>query len=138
MERGYATYKQVSLETASGPQLLLALYDGAIRFLARADQAIEAGEVETVNTYIGRTQDILGELMTTLDMSQGEIPARLMDLYIYMHRTLVDANVQKESRKLHEVQGLLRDLRTAWRGAVDQVQTSGELGADPRPAVGNG
>ena len=124
MERGYATYKQVSLETASGPQLLLALYDGAIRFLARADQAIGAEDLEGANRYIGRAQDILGELMSTLDMSQGEVPTRLMDLYIYMHGALVDANVQKDAGKLQEVQGLLQDLREAWRGAVAEVQTA--------------
>lgn len=138
MERAYATYQQVSLETASKPQLLLALYDGAIRFLGRAQQAIGAGDVETANTSIGRTQEILGELMSTLDMSQGEIPERLMDLYIYMHRTLVDANVQKNAARLEEVSGLLRQLRTAWRQAIQQLQADEAAAAGAARAAGNG
>lgn len=122
MERGYAAYKQVSLETASKPQLLLALYDGAIRFLGQAETAIAKADVEAANNNIGRTQDIVGELMGTLDMSQGEVPQQLMDLYIYMHGALVAANMQKDVEKLREVSGLLQQLRTAWREAITQLQ----------------
>ncbi len=122
MQQGYQAYKRVRLETAEPPQLLLALYDGAIRFLRLAQTALERSDIEAAHTNLLRTQDILFELMSTLDMKRGEIPQRLMDLYVYLYRTLAEANAEKNATKIAEVEGHLRRLREAWRGAIRTVE----------------
>ena len=119
-QQGYATYRQVSLATASKPQLLLALYDGAVRFVHRARGAVEAKDYETANTCIVRAQEIIGELMSTLDMRYGEVPEQLME-----------ANVRKDGERLAEVDGIVRQLRDAWRVAVQEARET-----PPAPAAG--
>ncbi|MEE9278246.1 MAG: flagellar export chaperone FliS [Dehalococcoidia bacterium] len=121
MHQGYQAYKRSGIETASPSQLLLALYDGAIRFLGRAQNGLEKNDLAVVNENLARTQAIIMELIATLDMDQGEIPQRLMDLYIYLQRALMDANTQKDGAKIAEVEGIVRKLREAWRGAIQQV-----------------
>ncbi len=121
MENGYQTYQRVGMETASPSQLLLALYDGAIRFLGLARTGLERRDLEAANRNLGRVQDIIMELLVTLDMEQGEIPERLRDLYIYLYRVLLEANLEKNDAKMVEVDGHLRRLRASWRGAAEQV-----------------
>lgn len=125
MHHGYGAYKRLSVETASGPQLLLALYDGAIKFLMRAQTAVPRKDYETVNQNLMWTQDIVCELIATLDLRYGEIPQQLMDLYVYMHGALVQANVRKDTGKIAEVEGLLRNLRAAWSAAIESVGSAG-------------
>lgn len=128
MHHGYGAYKRLSVETASGPQLLLALYDGAIKYLMRARTAVPRKDYETVNDNLTWTQDIVCELMATLDLRYGEIPQQLMELYVYMHGALVQANVRKDTGKIAEVEGLLRKLRAAWSAAIESV---GDAGTPP-------
>ncbi len=127
MAQVHDTYREVGLQTASPPRLLLALYDGAVRFLGRAQTALERRDREAAHENLIRTQAILIELMATLDLEYGEIPQQLMDLYIYMHRTLVEANIHKDTARVREVDGLVRKLRDAWRGAVAEVERTGAL-----------
>lgn len=127
--QGYQVYRQVKLETSTGPQLLLALYDGAIRYLGLAQQAIEAHDVQTAHTNLVRTQDVIFELINTLNMDYGEIPERLKALYLYLYRRLTDANVTKSADPMREVDQILRQLRDAWRQAVTEVSAHAGAGA---------
>lgn len=119
--KGYAAYRRVGLETATGPQLLLALYDGAVRFMGRAKAGLEKNELELVNENIGKTQAIIMELYATLDVERGSMQKELRDLYVYLYQGLMEANMRKDGAKLAEVDGIVRQLREGWRGAVQQV-----------------
>lgn len=115
-----AQYLQAAVATAPPGRLLLMLYDGAISFLSRAVEAIEAKNYEEAHRLITRVQDIIAELISSLDM-QYEVAQSLYRLYDYFNRRLIEANVKKESLPAAEVQGYLKELREVWAEAVAKV-----------------
>ena len=128
------TYQQIGLETgvdsASPHRLVLMLFDGALSALADARQHMSAGNVSAKGAAISQAISIIGEgLRVSLDMERGgAIAAQLRDLYDYMTRRLVEANVNNSQETLSEVSSLLCELRAAW------VQIG--VRAAPAPAVG--
>lgn len=113
------SYRQVATQTAAPGQLVLMLFEGAIRFLDRAEPGFAcedpAESVATVHNNIQRAQDILDELNRALDLEQGrELASTLRALYNYMDRRLFESNLQKSPEGLREVRKLLTELRDAW------------------------
>ena len=108
-------YRAVQAETASPTQLVVMLYDGAIRFLSAAKQGMETGDLETQSRNLLKTQKIICELMSTLDRARGgEIAANLHRIYLYMLEQLVEANLYDRTKPLDNVLEMLRDLRASW------------------------
>ena len=121
----YQQYQESHLETASQGKLLLMLYDGAIRFLTQAHQAMEAKKYQESHNFILRAEDIITELMACLRMDAGgEIALNLYRLYEYMNWRLIQANIKREPAMLLEVQARLRELREAW---VEAIKLQGAL-----------
>lgn len=110
-------YRRNQFETASPAELTMQLYNGAIRFLNQARQAIVQEEIEIANDRLHRVQDILQELAMTLDTSL-EIGQQLEKLYDYMLYRLTQANVKKDAAMVEEVTSLLTGLRDAWKEVV--------------------
>jgi len=107
-------YRVSSVETASPAQLVLMLYDGAIKFAKQAEEAARARRIEEANRAIGRVQDILAELMSSLNVDAGEVAGNLFAIYDYLNRRLVEANIKKDPEIVSEVVGHLLSLREAW------------------------
>ncbi len=128
------TYQQIGLETgvdsASPHRLVLMLFDGALSALADARQHMSAGNASAKGAAVSQAISIIGEgLRVSLDMERGgAIAAQLRDLYDYMTRRLVEANLNNSQEMLSEVSSLLCELRAAW------VQIG--VRAAPAPAVG--
>jgi len=117
----YASYRTITTQTAGPGELLLQLYQAAIKNIGQARLAIEAVNVPDAHKHIVRAQEILLELQRTLDHEQGgDLAPRLDALYGFMRGRLFDANMRKEIGPLDEVQGLLRSLLAAWQIAVRQ------------------
>lgn len=114
----YQQYRQVQLQTATPGELVLMLYDGAIRFLNQAETAVAQRDIRTAHGAVLRAQAIVEELMASLKQDDNDIGPQLMSLYTYMHRRLMEANVRKDAARLREVRSLLEQLRDAWRTAV--------------------
>lgn len=122
-QRAAEKYRQISIETASPGEILLALYDGAIRYSAEAAEAIRAGDKARKGERIGNVLAILGELVATLDHSKApELCMRLEQLYFYMEERLSHANLHMDTKPIDEVIRLLTTLREGWRGAIAQVK----------------
>ena len=117
--KGWQSYQQVATQTASRGQLVLMLFDGAVRFL---EQALAGFEQEdpglfnlTINNNVQRAQAIVDELNGSLDMGQGADLARhLRDLYNYLDRRLDESNRTKSPEGIRESIERLGVLRTAW------------------------
>ncbi|OCL27608.1 flagellar export chaperone FliS [Orenia metallireducens] len=119
----YQKYKNAQYETASPEQLLLMLYNGAIKFGRQAKEALENGDIQLSNNRLKRVQAIISELIVTLDMEKGgEIAENLYSLYEYMNRRLIQANIRKDSEIVEEVLGLLQDLKEGWEDAIKQLK----------------
>jgi flagellar protein FliS len=118
----YAKYKNTQVETANQEKLVLMLYNGAIKFINRAQEGLDDNDYETVNKLLGKSQAIINELMATLDLERGgEIAENLYNLYDYMNRQLIQANIKKEIEPMIEVQELLKELRSTWQEVMKQV-----------------
>lgn len=118
---GFArAYQAQSVLTASPGQLVLMLYDGALRFLGQAKDAFATGDenprrIEQINTALVRTQNILAELQSNLNLAAGgEHAANLYRLYDYYLRRLFEANIRKELQPVVEVESMVRQLRDGW------------------------
>lgn len=118
----YRQYQQTQTHTASPGQLVVMLYQGAIKFLVKARYEVEAGHVERAHNNLVRAQDIVLELMNGLDLSIGPVAENLHALYSFMYRRLVEANVRKDAKAIDDVLYMLRDLLPAWEQAVASVE----------------
>lgn len=107
-------YKQNSVLSASPEQLVLMLYDGALRFLGQAATAMREGDVPTANGRLRRAEAILDELRATLDPSAGDIAERLEAIYVFCRQFLVEAQLEQDAAKIDSVAGLVGELRGAW------------------------
>jgi len=115
----WESYRNVATQTASRGQLVLMLYDGAIRKLEQALEGFDlddpAESISRINNNLQRAQDIIRELNYSLDVARGgELAAQLRRLYNYFDRVLDRSNRAKESDGIHEVIGRLNMLRGAW------------------------
>lgn len=113
----YNTYKQNSVTTASPGELTLMLYNGAIKFIGLAKKSIDNKNIEQRNNYIQRTQAIISELMSTLNM-EYEISKQMLPLYEYINRRLTEANVKNDKAILDEVEGLVTEFRDTWKEVI--------------------
>jgi flagellar protein FliS len=117
----YQVYKRTQVSTASQGELLLMLFDGAIRFAHQAREHIEKGELEQANERLLRAQDIVTELTVSLDLDTGEIAQNLYLLYTYIYERLVQANIKKDLEQLDEAVNMLEELRDTWRQVVSKA-----------------
>ncbi|MGM0508199.1 MAG: flagellar export chaperone FliS [Fusobacteriota bacterium] len=118
----YDKYKNTQIQTATPGQLILMLYEGAIKFCKFAKIGIEEKDISKANKFLIKVQDIISELRISLDMEKGgEISQNLNSLYDYMQNQLLEANLKKDIEKVNEVQSLLEELKDAWEQAVKQT-----------------
>jgi flagellar protein FliS len=114
-----AAYKQSSVLTATPGQLVVMLYDGARRFLFQASSAMREGNATVAHQRLRRAEDILAELMATLDHERGgEVASRLQGLYVFFLSELGRARVEQDAGKVDFVHHQLGELREAWATVV--------------------
>ncbi|KIL49946.1 flagellar export chaperone FliS [Jeotgalibacillus soli] len=113
----YSKYQNNSVTTASPAELTLMLYNGSLKFMKQAKIEIEKKNFQEKNRLIGRTQDIVHELMVKLDMNV-EISKNFLRIYDYINRRLIDANINNDMRALEEAEGLMTDIRDTWKEAI--------------------
>lgn len=114
----YAQYQKNQVETAGQAKLILMLYEGAVRFLEGSRKALQEGELQKAHQNLVRAQDILAELMSSLDLEAGDVAVNLFRLYDYMYNQLVQANVKKDAEPLEQVEKMLLELRDAWKESL--------------------
>ena len=113
----YQQYQQNSVTSANPGQLTLMLYNGAIKFIKTAILCIEKKDIGGANTAIIRAQDIILYLDDTLD-PQYEISQNLSNLYEYIYRRLVEANISKNAAVLEEAVSMVGELRDTWMSVL--------------------
>jgi flagellar protein FliS len=113
------SYQQQALNSATGMDLVLALYDGAIRFLYRAIQAVEEDDMHGRRMAIKRVVDILMYLQARLrpDMG-GHTAAALSEFYAAMFTMTLEASHLNSKEQLEEVVACMRNVREAWQVAA--------------------
>jgi flagellar protein FliS len=125
-------YRQTQAQTAPPGELVLMLYRGAVRFVAAGLAGIEARDIQSAHTNLVKAQAVIAHLRDTLDVERGgQVAQGLAQLYEYLSRRLMEANVKKDPVPAREVEGHLRELLGAWEQAVRSMG-----GAAGRPLSG--
>lgn len=110
-------YQNNSVQTASPGELTLMLYNGCLKFIGLARTAIELKNTEQKNTNLLKAQKIIQELMVTLNMDL-EISKSMMQMYDYINRRLIEANIQSDVTILDEVEDYVTDFRNTWKEVI--------------------
>ena len=109
------SYQQLALQGASGVELIIALYDGAIRFLYRAMQCVDEGDELGRRVAVNRVIEIIMYLQARLRTDIGGKPAAsLADFYTAMFTMTLEASHVASAKQLAEVIACLRNVRDAW------------------------
>lgn len=131
-----SAYRETRVRTASQGTLIIILYDEAIKQIGTAISLFdenfkkEPSRIEKANTSIVKSQEIITELMASLDMTAGgEIATNLLALYTFFNQQLLEGNLQKDPAKLVFVKNMMEQLRLAW---VEIINTT----AVPSPLQG--
>lgn len=106
-------YQQSAVNTSSPIQLVVMLYDGAIRNVKLGIEGIETKDIQKANTHLIKSQSIINELVGSLNL-QYPIANQLMAIYDYMIQKLIEANIKKKPEPAREVLEHLTALRDAW------------------------
>ncbi|OBZ09935.1 MULTISPECIES: flagellar export chaperone FliS [Bacillales] len=112
-------YIQNTIQTATPGQLLIMLYDGAIRFCRQGIEAIKEQRYSDANTSLIKVQDIISEFTITIDRS-NPISENLLKLYDYFNMRLIEANVKKNTEPAEEVLAHLIELKETWMQAAKE------------------
>ncbi|MFS0750806.1 flagellar export chaperone FliS [Oceanobacillus sp. 1P07AA] len=115
--KAYQTYQNNSVNTASSGELTLMLYNGCMKFIKQAKKEIQADNFAGKNKNIQKAQDIIHELMITLD-PKIDISKQILPLYEYMQYQLKEANIHNDTSKLDEVLGFVTEFRDTWKQVI--------------------
>jgi flagellar protein FliS len=122
---GYQAYHHNAVTTAAPEQLVVMLFDGALRFSRRAVNAFEAGQLPQATQAIGRVTAIVNELNATLDTEAGgEIARNLRSIYGFINRHLLEAVRTGDPDRVRQSMGLLAELREAFSEASKEVRAA--------------
>jgi flagellar secretion chaperone FliS len=117
----FAKIQQNSILTASPQELTLMLYNGAIKFTNQAIEAIKKKDMALAHEKIIRVEDIIQEFIASLD-HQYAVAEDMKRMYDYIYSRLIEANIQKDSEILEEVNVFLREFRDTWKEAIDLLK----------------
>jgi flagellar protein FliS len=136
-----SAYRETRVKTASQGQLVIMLYDEAVKQLDRglellnldAEGKKDPGRIEKIGKAVLKAQEIFTELMASLDFEQGgEIAKNLFSLYSWFNQELLEANVKKDLRRITIVRNMVYELRGAWA----QIASKNPVETMNRPAAG--
>jgi flagellar protein FliS len=119
-------YETQKIMAASPMELIVILYDHAIRNLSKAMDAFEIKEeperVQALNNNLLRAQDFIAELACSLDIERGgEMALQLSRLYDFMLNYLTEANNKQCRESIESVHKILTELREGWTQALATI-----------------
>ncbi len=112
-------YTQNNIGIESPEKLVIMLYEGVLRFNAQAKKAIKDKDIEKRVYWTNRSTAVITELISVLDMSQGEVSEYLVGLYNYEIQLLAEAGNERDISKLDECSNVFKVLLEAWRETTD-------------------
>ncbi len=110
----YQAYQNNAVNTASSGDLTLMLYNGCIRFIKQAIKDMDAKDFEAKNNHIQKAQNIIQELMLTLD-PKVEISEQLLPLYEYTNFQLQEGNIKNDIAFLEDALSFVTEFRDTWK-----------------------
>lgn len=134
----YKAYHAASQTVAKTRQVVM-LYDGAIRFLHQAREAIEAGDIETRYHKLTKVTDIITGLQSCLDYQAGQETAKILnDFYTSIEMRVFQLHHVPSGDACRQIAQELKEMRDVWdaidRGKDGQEASSAtDLPGEQRP-----
>ncbi len=123
MTRGLNAYRTTQVQSRTPLELVVMLYDGAIRFVGTAREAVERRDIAARGEAISRALAIVSELQSTLNMEAGgEVAMQLDRLYDYVNERMLAAAMQNSVEPLDEARKVLETLRDGWATIASQPE----------------
>lgn len=114
-------YQHQQIFTASREELILRLYDGAVRFMQQGLVALAQKNWAETGWLLVRAQRIVHYLNLCLDVNAGgDLAKNLEGLYTYILRRLAEGNLEHDPAPINECLGIIKNLRQAWEESVMQ------------------
>lgn len=126
LNNGYAAYANNKVMTASPAELTLMLYDGAIKFCNIAIRAIEEKDIEKAHNNIVKVENIIDEFRATLNRKYP-VAEDFDNVYAYLSKRLLEANMKKDTDILEEVLKHLRTMRDTWKEVMKETNNGAKL-----------
>lgn len=138
--KGASQYGRIAAESEAGfaspHRLVQMLMEGALGKIATAKGCMERKDYAGKSEQITWADSIINGLRSGLDLEAGgEIASNLNDLYSYISRRLIDANVQNDPDILDEVSGLLVEIKSAWDAMPEDVRHAPSAQVAASPAI---
>ena len=126
-----ANYREHALEGASAVDLVVALYDGIIRFLYAAIAAVERGDADARRAAVKRAMDIIIHLQARLRMDVGGRPAQsLSEFYAAIFAQILQASQSASQAKFEHAIDCVRNVRDAWREVAKDPERHSLVSSD--------
>jgi len=140
---GIQSYRKTNITTSDPMRLVIMCYEGAIDSLKLAKEKIKEKNYEKKAKAIIKAQDIIDELLCSLDLEKGgEIASNLSSLYNYMLRRILYGDVNKDIGAIDEVIRMLDELMSAWQEVASkpesQIQPAEDSSYQEKRTVGSG
>ena len=113
----YQQYQQNAVKSASRGELILMLYNGAVKFIRQGMKLAGEKNIQGAHNSLTRAQEIIAHLSATLNMDY-ELSSDLAALYAYINRRLMEGNMKKDQEILGEALGMVEGLRNTWAEAL--------------------
>jgi flagellar protein FliS len=127
-------YRERQLLGASPAEGVVLLYDGALRFVAQAKEAIARGDIQSRHNANARAIAIVSYLMEILDPEKGgDVAVRLMGIYAFLLKRLMRIDFENNPEICDEVRGHLQTLKTSW-DAIAAQERNNQVTAAQTPA----
>ena len=111
----YAAYLESKILSADPVELVQILYRAALESIGSARRHLQQGDIAGRSKEISRAMSVITELILAVDREAGGTLAQnLIELYDYMQRRLIEANVEQKEEPLAEVGRLLGTLLEGW------------------------
>lgn len=123
MKNAAQAYFKTGVSTVDQGQLLIMLYDGALKFLQRAKEKMQEKDYAAKGILISRVMDIINELSSALNMEQGgSLAENLNNLYFLCTTRLLQANLKMDIALLDSVADILSGLRSAYAEVLERPE----------------
>ncbi|MGL5977946.1 MAG: flagellar export chaperone FliS [Erysipelotrichaceae bacterium] len=116
MNNPYATYQQNSINTMTPGEMVVALYDGAIKQVNLAITHIEGRDAQAAHTSLIKAQEIILYLKQTLNF-EVDMSNQLGALYDFYLEQLLQANMKKETKPLQDILPMLVEMKQTFAQA---------------------
>ena len=137
MHKATRAYIATQVGTTSQADLLILLYDGAMKYLSQAKERIEARDFKGKGQLLAKASDVINELQSSLNKEKGgEIAENLSRLYFYCNSRLLMANLKMDTEAIDQVINILKGLRSAYaeiKGSSEALAPEEHAKAQAKP-----